>query len=135
MRHAIRTTQPYSTKGQKTLSTLATVNSAIGHTAGLFGGVAVGVNVAKAMEERDINIGVSIATGFISAIAVMAGASVATETVSGALRKKAGVVSPLSMLGHPLQELISEDYGSLLENIEEEDDDSDNQEPEHEGDE
>ena len=130
MQLATRTTEPYRTTGQKTLSTLANVTSATGHTAGVFGGVAVGVNVAKAMDNNGINSGISIAAGIVSAIAVMAGASIVTECVSGAMRKKVGVDSPFSMLCTQ-QNFNPEDYSSLLKNIKEGDYDSDIQPSEH----
>ena len=115
---AVRSAYHYPlTKRQKTASTLATMNSAVGHTAGIFSGIAVGVNLAKAMSDNEINSGLSIATGIVSAIAVMAGVSIATECASGAIRKKADIPNPLSMLceGHRFD---SESYSSLLKSIE-----------------
>jgi len=120
----IKPGQPYITQKQKALSTIANISSVTGHTAGVFGGIAAGVNITKAMDENGINRGLSIATGIVSAIAVIAGVSIATEAVSGAIRKKADIPIPLSMLRTNLD---PESYRLLLGNIEEEDDDSDNQ--------
>ena len=148
MQSAIKPIQPHVfTRRQKTLSSVANVNSAVGHTVGIFGGITIGVNVAKAMDDTGINSGISIATGIISAIAVMAGVSIATEAVSGEIRKKADIPSPFSMLCTAQHSFDPVDYSSLLKNIEEGDydfmsgdnqDDGDNsvpgdaQEPENE---
>jgi len=119
MQSTINPIQPHVfTKRQKTLSTVANTTSVAGHTAGLFGGIVAGVNVAKAMDDNGINSGISIATGIISAIAVMAGVSIATEAVSGEIRKKADIPSPFSMLCSQT-DFSPEYYSSLLENIEE----------------
>ena len=124
MQNAIKLTRPYTlTQEQKPLSTLANGTSAVGHTAGLFGGITVGVNVAKAMDDNGINTGLSIATGFIAGIVVMAGISIATKCASDAIRKKADIPSPLSMLcaGHDFD---LQDYGSLLKDGQEIEDES-----------
>ena len=131
----MKTTQsirPYAlTNRQKALATTANINSAVGHTAGIFGGAAVGVNVAKAMSDNDINLGLSIATGVVSALAVAAATSVATEAVSGAIRKKAGVPSLLSMLANPYSFSLT-DYSSLLEEVTGESDSSVSEDEEEE---
>ena len=123
MQKPIRTAQPYRTQKQKAISTLANANSVVGHTAGVFGGVAVGVNVAKVLDDNGANRGVSVALGFISAIAVVATVSLITEKVSNTMRKKAGVDSPLSMLCGQ-NDFYTEDYNSLFENSEMRDYDS-----------
>jgi len=118
----------YSSR-QKAVATAVNVGSAVGHTAGIFGGAAVGVNVAKAMSDNEINLGLSIATGVVSALAVAAATSVATEYAASAIRKKADITSPLSMLTNPCgivnpYGLGLEGYGSLLETVSEADDSS-----------
>lgn len=123
MQSAIRTVRRSNlTKNQKSLSTLANVNSAVGHTGGIFGGIATGVNVSKAMNDNGINSGVSAATGVVSAIAIIAGVSIATEYVSGAIRKKAGVPNPFAMLCQ--NDFDPEEFESLFGDIQEEEDDS-----------
>jgi len=130
MKNAIKSIHPYTlTNKQKALSTIANVNSAVGHTAGVFGGITAGVNITRLMDDNGINRGLSIATGVVSAIAVIAGVSIATEAVSGAIRKKADIPSPFSMLCNQ-NGFDPESYSSLLENIKEEDYDSDNQDDE-----
>jgi hypothetical protein len=103
---------------QKSLSTLANANSAVGHTVGAFSGITIGVNITKAMERNGINSGVSIAAGIVSAIAITAAVSLATESVSNSIRKKAGVSSPLAIPCFETQN----NYRTLLDSLEEYDD-------------
>jgi len=91
-------TQTITDPKKKTLATLANINSGVGHTASLFCGITVGFNVAKAMNRAGANTGVAVATAAVSGIATIAGISIGTEMISGAIRKKAGVSSPFSML-------------------------------------
>ena len=138
MKNSMRNSSyPYDfSKGQRRLSTLANVNSAVGHTAGVFGGITVGANIKKMMDENGVNSGISLATGILSAIAVSAAASLITEKASGTMRKKAGVSNPFTMLCDQNEfEYEEEDYDDMPED--DQVDDSileDDQEPEHEHD-
>jgi len=118
MRNTVKISRPRTTPRQKTLSTLANANSVVGHTAGVFGGVVAGVNIAKSMESNGINSGVSVATGIVSALVIAAGVSIATECVSGAIRRKAGIASPFAMLCTQ-NDFNPEDYDFLLETVDE----------------
>jgi len=101
-------TVPDLSKKQKTLTTLANINSAAGHATGLFGGIALGVNIAKKMSNNGVNSGIATATGIFSALATIALVSTGTELISGALRKKAGVFDSLSMLTEHEEDFLKE---------------------------